>query len=147
MMSEQQFGSYLKSVRMQKSISVNQLARTSGISNAQISRIENGLRSTPKPDTIRKLAVALNVSYEEMMGQAGHVREERVHETPEWATYKDKRDFKKMLEEDGEVMFDGMPINEADRQRIMDVLTGFFWEAKQMNKQKKPRDSDILPKP
>jgi transcriptional regulator with XRE-family HTH domain len=147
MMSEAQFGSYLKSVRVQKGISVNQLALQSGISNAQISRIENGLRGTPKPKTIRKLADALKVSYEEMMDQAGHIREDRMHEAPDWATSKDKRDFKKMLEEDGEVMFDGMPINDADRQRIMDVLTGFFWEAKQMNKRKKPRDPDSSIKP
>ncbi|NHN29454.1 helix-turn-helix domain-containing protein [Paenibacillus agricola] len=146
-MGESQFGSYLKSVRLQKGISVNQLAFDSGISNAQISRIENGLRGIPKPVTIRKLAEALKVPYEEMMDQAGHIREERMHEVPAWATHKDKRDFKKMLEEDGEVMFDGMPINDADRQRIMDVLTGFFWEAKQMNKHKKPHDSDNLPKP
>jgi transcriptional regulator with XRE-family HTH domain len=146
-MSETQFGSYLKSVREQKRLSINQLALDSGISNAQISRIENGLRGIPKPETIRKLADALKVSYEEMMRQAGHMPEERMLEVPSWATYKDKRDFKKMLEEDGEVMFDGMPINDADRQRIMDVLTGFFWEAKQMNKRKKPQDSDTLPKP
>ncbi|SFL09532.1 Transcriptional regulator, contains XRE-family HTH domain [Paenibacillus sp. 1_12] len=146
-MSETQFGSYLKSVRERKKISINQLALDSGISNAQISRIENGLRGIPKPETIRKLADALKVSYEEMMSQAGHMPEERLHEIPEWATYRDKRDFKKMLEEDGEVMFDGMPINDADRQRIMDVLTGFFWEAKQMNKRTKPQNSDTPPKP
>jgi transcriptional regulator with XRE-family HTH domain len=142
MMSEADFGLYLKEVRERKGISVNQLALESGISNAQISRIENGLRGIPKPDTIRKLADALKVTYEEMMDKAGHMPEERKEEIPEWATYRDKRDFKKMLEEDGEVMFDGIPINDADKQRIMDVLTGFFWEAKHMNKRKKPTEID-----
>lgn len=94
-MSETQFGSYLKSVRERKKISINQLALDSGISNAQISRIENGLRGIPKPETIRKLADALKVPYEEMMSQAGHMPEERLNEIPEWATSRDKRDFKK----------------------------------------------------
>jgi transcriptional regulator with XRE-family HTH domain len=141
-MSGPEFGTYLKHVRESKGISVNQLALESGISNAQISRIENGLRGIPKPETIRKLAEALQLPYEEMMEKAGHMPDERQHDIPSWATSKDKRDFKKMLEEDGEIMFDGIPINDADRQRIMDVLTGFFWEAKQMNKHKKPRKSD-----
>jgi transcriptional regulator with XRE-family HTH domain len=141
-MSETDFGLYLKGVRERKGISVNQLAFDSGISNAQISRIENGLRGIPKPETIRKLADALRVPYEEMMDKAGHMPDERKDEIPAWATYKDQRDFKKMLEEDGEVMFDGIPINDADKRRIMDVLTGFFWEAKQMNKRKKPTDTD-----
>ena len=28
-------------------------------------------------------------------------------------------------------------MSKDDRQRVMDVLTGLFWEAKQMNKHKK----------
>ncbi|NOU92019.1 helix-turn-helix domain-containing protein [Paenibacillus sp. LMG 31456] len=141
-MSETEFGFYLKKARESKGISVNQLALESGISNAQISRIENGLRGIPKPETIRKLAEALQIPYEEMMGMAGHMPDDRKQDIPAWATSRDKRDFKKMLEEDGEIMFDGIPINDTDKQRIMDVLTGFFWEAKQMNKRKKPKDSD-----
>ncbi|MCR8636178.1 helix-turn-helix domain-containing protein [Paenibacillus radicis (ex Xue et al. 2023)] len=141
-MSETEFGIYLKKARESKGVSVNQLALESGISNAQISRIENGRRGIPKPETIRKLAEALQIPYEAMMEKAGHMPDDHKQEIPVWATSRDKRDFKKMLEEDGEIMFDGIPINDTDKQRIMDVLTGFFWEAKQMNKRKKPKDSD-----
>lgn len=66
--------------------------------------------------------------------------------TPEWASSKDIRDFKKMLQEDVPVMFDGVPIEGEARQRVMDVLTGLFWEAKEMNKKtygrKKKNTSD-----
>jgi len=55
-------------------------------------------------------------------------------EVPNWATSKDIRDFKKMLEDDAPVMFDGVPIEGEARQRVMDILTGLFWEAKEMNK-------------
>lgn len=47
-----------------------------------------------------------------------------------------------MLEEDDELMFDGIPLDEKDRQRIKDVLTGLFWEAKQMNKHKSPKSPE-----
>ncbi|WP_407306425.1 hypothetical protein [Desulfosporosinus sp. SB140] len=65
---------------------------------------------------------------------------------PSRATSKDKRDFKKMLEEDDDLMFDGVPIEGEDQQRIKDVLTGLFWEAKQMNKRKKNLTARTTPR-
>lgn len=135
------FGLYLKQIREQKHWSINQLAEIAGISTSQISRIENGRRGVPKPQTIEKLAKALAISYSEMMDQAGYLRPEETEQIPEWASSRDKRDFKKMLEEDGELMFDGVPLDDEDKQRIKDVLTGLFWEAKHMNK-RKPLSSD-----
>lgn len=135
-MDHSSFGSYLKQVREQKNWSINQLADLADISTSQISRIENGKRGVPKPQTIEKIARALQVPYSEMMDRAGYLRPEENEQIPDWASSKDKRDFKKMLEEDGELMFDGVPLDEEDKQRIKDVLTGLFWEAKHMNKRK-----------
>ncbi|UQZ33677.1 transcriptional regulator [Paenibacillus sp. PK3_47] len=136
------FGEFLKQLRERNGLTINQLAALAGISGSQISRIENGVRGVPKPATLRKIAEATDVSYEELMEQAGYLpdHDQGSSETaiPEWATVKDKRDFRKMLEDDGELMFDGIPLNKEDKQRIKDVLTGLFWEAKQMNKRKKP---------
>jgi hypothetical protein len=42
-------------------------------------------------------------------------------------------------------MFDGIPLDDEDKKRIKDVLTGLFWEAKQMNKRKKTNDPDERP--
>lgn len=140
---ENEFGSLLKQLREQNGMSINQLAEAAGISNSQISRMENGVRGVPKAPTIRKLAEALNTSYEELMTAAGYLEgaidlnASVAEQSPEWATPKDRRDFKKMLEEDDELMFDGIPLDQEDRQRVKDVLTGLFWEAKQMNKRKK----------
>ncbi|NQX48636.1 helix-turn-helix domain-containing protein [Paenibacillus tritici] len=138
----EEFGNYLKQLRESKGLTINQLAALAGISGAQISRIENGLRGVPKPATLRKIAEATEVSYEELMGHAGYLTE--AESSPEgpipvWATSKDKRDFRQMLEDDGELMFDGIPLNKEDKQRIKDVLTGLFWEAKQMNKRTQPK--------
>lgn len=137
---KQAFGDYMKQLRESKGLTINQLALAAGISGSQISRIENGLRGVPKPTTIRKIAEATGTSYEELMDHAGYLQEQTLFEedvVPNWATNKDKRDFRKMLEDDGELMFDGIPLDKEDKQRIKDVLTGLFWEAKQMNKRKK----------
>lgn len=145
---EHAFGPYMKQLREQQGFSINQLAEAAGISNSQISRIENGVRGVPKPATIRKIADALAVPYTDMMKQAGYIEtgsEEAYQDVPEWATYKDRRDFKKMLEDEDDLMFDGIPLDEEDKKRIKDVLTGLFWEAKQMNKRKKPDESDQRP--
>jgi HTH-type transcriptional regulator, competence development regulator len=142
---EDAFGTYLRRLREEKGLTINQLAEAAGISGSQISRIENGLRGIPKPATLRKIAEATGVPYEVLMDQAGYLQDSpSVPEEiiPEWATGKDKRDFRKMLEDDGELMFDGIPLNKEDRQRIKDVLTGLFWEAKQMNKRTKPKSAD-----
>ncbi|MFS0870696.1 helix-turn-helix domain-containing protein [Paenibacillus xylanilyticus] len=148
-MVEHAFGPYLKQLREQQSYSINQLAEAAGISNSQISRIENGVRGVPKPATIRKLAEALSVSYADMMKQAGYIEAASAvnepQDIPEWATYKDRRDFKKMLEDEDDLMFDGIPLDDEDKKRIKDVLTGLFWEAKQMNKRKKTDEPDKRP--
>ncbi|MRN57022.1 helix-turn-helix domain-containing protein [Paenibacillus monticola] len=138
-----EFGDYLKQLREAKGLTINHLATAAGISGSQISRIENGLRGVPKPDTLRKIAQAIEVSYEELMEHAGYLPQQApssVNVVPEWATSKDKRDFRKMLEDDGELMFDGIPLDQEDKQRIKDVLTGLFWEAKQMNKRKQQKN-------
>ncbi|KJD52843.1 XRE family transcriptional regulator, partial [Bacillus amyloliquefaciens] len=67
------FGERLKELREQRSLSVNQLAMYAGVSAAvAISRIENGHRGVPKPATIRKLADALKMPYEQLMDIAGY---------------------------------------------------------------------------
>lgn len=69
------FGAYLRALREKKKLSVNQLAMYSEVSAAGISRIENGKRGIPKPSTIKKLAGALKVPYEDMMQAAGYIEE------------------------------------------------------------------------
>lgn len=56
--------------------------------------------------------------------------------TPSWASKKDTRDFKKMLEEDAPVMFDGVPLDDEDKEKIMRVMEAIFWDAKKKNKRK-----------
>jgi transcriptional regulator with XRE-family HTH domain len=59
-------------------MSLRQLARLSGVSNAYISQVETGERGTPSPDVIKKLSRALNVPYEDMMKAAGHIMDPPV---------------------------------------------------------------------
>jgi len=67
------FGEYLKQLRNEKSISQRELADKSGISNAEISRIETGGRQKISPDVLRAFAPVLDVQYEELMNKAGYL--------------------------------------------------------------------------
>ena len=126
-------GSRLRQARDKKGWSQTLAAEKLGIANSTLSGYERDYRE-PDAETIKQLASLYEVPINYLMDV------EQKEEVPGWATYKDKRDFKKMLEEDEELMFDGVPLDDKDKQKIKDVLTGLFWEAKQMNKHKKKKD-------
>lgn len=123
-------GAMLIRLREDKGITQYEVAEKLGIKRARYNAWENDI-AKPRVEMLNKLANFYGVSPDYLLGF------ERPADIPAWATAKDKRDFKRMLEEDEEVMFDGVPISDIGRQRVMDVLTGLFWEAKQMNKRKK----------
>lgn len=74
------FGDHLKELREKRGFGVNQLGAYSGVSATLISKIENGHRGKPKPDTILKLAYALKVPYEELMKLAGYLEGEIIND-------------------------------------------------------------------
>lgn len=57
----------LKQQRKDQKMSQVELAQASGVSQAQISHIESGLKKNPGVITIKKLADALNVSVEKLI--------------------------------------------------------------------------------
>lgn len=66
------FGDVVKAMRKDLYLTINQLAEASGVSTAHISRLENELRSVPKPETIKKLSTVLG-NYRELMLAAGYL--------------------------------------------------------------------------
>lgn len=73
MISESQFGIHLKELRNEAGLTIRQLEEKSGVSNAYLSQLENGKRSLPSPEILKKIHEPLNVSYEELMEKAGYV--------------------------------------------------------------------------
>jgi transcriptional regulator with XRE-family HTH domain len=65
-------GEYIRSLRETKKYSQRKLGYLSKVSNATINRIENGI-SQPDPETLKKLASPLGVSYEELLYIAGYL--------------------------------------------------------------------------
>ena len=69
----EEFGGYLRRLRIAAKMSLPELARRSGVSASHLSRVETGWRSTPAPRTVQRLALALGIPVEEMLRKAGHI--------------------------------------------------------------------------
>lgn len=65
------FGEYLRRNRKDKRITLVELAKETGLSQPYLSQIENGKRNTYKPDVLRKLSVALDIPYNDIVEKAG----------------------------------------------------------------------------
>ena len=61
-------------LRLKRGMSQSELAKASGVKQSAISKIESG-KTNPKPETIRDLARALEVSYEYLAEQTGRLSE------------------------------------------------------------------------
>ncbi|MEK8133120.1 helix-turn-helix transcriptional regulator [Paenibacillus filicis] len=118
------FASKLNKLRTDKGLSQYEVADKLGIKRPRYNAWEQGI-SMPRPNMINKIADFFEVNPNFLLS---------FEDAPEWATPRDVRDIKKILEEDLPVMFDGEPISDEERQRISDLLTGYLWEAKKNNK-------------
>jgi len=67
------FGEYIKDLRTKKNLSQRDMAEMSGVSNAEISRLETGDRKKPSPLVIKAIAPCLGVSNEDLMEKAGYI--------------------------------------------------------------------------
>ncbi|MDN4600009.1 helix-turn-helix transcriptional regulator [Paenibacillus sp. F6_3S_P_1C] len=125
-------GDKLTQLRNKKTYTQDQMAELLDIKRARYNAWENNI-SKPDIEMIAKLAAIHNVSVDSLLGVEQNADGKII---PPWATSKDKRDFKRMLEEDEEVMFDGVPIADEDKEKIIRVMEAMFWDAKKKNKRK-----------
>ncbi|GAW28552.1 helix-turn-helix domain-containing protein [Carboxydocella sp. ULO1] len=106
-------GKRLKAIRLSKNMSLRELGKAAHVSHSFIADIEAG-RSRPSVDTLAALAKALNVTIAELTGD--DEPNEAMKEGPP-----SDLDLEKILLESN-VMFDGEPLDEEDKQDIIEFL-------------------------
>lgn len=121
-------GQNIKAYRKKAKLTQKDLAEKAKMSRSYLADLEAD-RYNPSVETLKTLAEVLGIKSHVLMGEVAD-----EPDAPDWATAKDKRDFKKMLEEDEPVMFDGMPVSEEDKEKIKRVMEAMFWDAKEKNK-------------
>lgn len=80
---ERSFGEYLKSLRQEQRMSLREVERESGVSNAYLAQIERGDRRPPSPEILKKLAPVYNVAVRDLLKAAGYWDEDRPSLTEE----------------------------------------------------------------
>jgi len=65
-------GVYLRSLRDTMGLSLREVERKSGVSNAVLSQIESGQVKRPSPTTLYKLSQLYGVPYEDLMARSGY---------------------------------------------------------------------------
>ncbi|MEF3312358.1 helix-turn-helix transcriptional regulator [Paenibacillus sp. GYB004] len=114
----------------ERDITKYRLAKESKVPYTTLTKILDGTTKNPQIDSLQQIADYFGKPVDYFID-----KEERP--APEWATAKDKRDFKKFLVDDADIMFDGVPMSEESKQRILGYVEAMFWDAKKQNKRKK----------
>ncbi|GIQ62116.1 hypothetical protein PACILC2_06840 [Paenibacillus cisolokensis] len=130
-------GENIKKLRNRYGLSQQELAEIAGVTNKAVSAWENGHKE-PRMGTIEKIANHFGLRKSSLIEDGGMDAEWAASSAsaPSWASSRDKRDFKRMLEEDAPVMFDGVPLDDEDKEKVLKVMEAIFWDAKKKNKRK-----------
>lgn len=88
-MSIDDFGHFLRKMRMERGLSLNQFAKASGISSAYVSLIERCLKPPPSEEVIKKMADVLEIKVDILKGYDQRTIAKRrlqsaIESPPEW---------------------------------------------------------------
>lgn len=127
------FNERLKELREKNNFTQEQLAKLSGVSSRMIQRYEYGT-SRPRLDAAEKIAHALNVTTDELLGSS----ERFVAEDADKYGVKDVRQAKELTDELSD-LFTGGELEEEDMDAMMKAIQDAYWIAKEKNKKYMPQ--------
>jgi transcriptional regulator with XRE-family HTH domain len=70
-----QLSEVLRRLREAKGLSLRQVEKKTGVSNAYLSQIETGKIGEPSPHILHKLSEVYEISYQDLMKLAGYIKE------------------------------------------------------------------------
>ncbi len=133
----------LKQLRESKNMTLEELAKKSGVGRGTIGDIETGKnKSTVK--TLGKLAVAMNLSKEEKNKLDSAFLGRDITEIDPRVLTLNKREmsqFDKTMEE-ASLFFNDETVSEEDKQKMVLAISKLFFESKEINKDKYRKNKD-----
>lgn len=91
------FGEEVKNIRKDKKMTLKELSERSKITESYLSRIENGKRGIPHPETVKRIAKGLSVSHTLMLEKAGYLEEGEYDRRIDMAKEFNDPEFQKKL--------------------------------------------------
>lgn len=116
-------GSKLKALRSKKHLSQEEMSNVLGIKRARYNAWENNI-ANPDLEMTKKLADFHRVTTDYLLRDA--IESYSSESAPRTAI----RDFRAFMSADGLVIFDGMPMSDEDKQRIIGFVESMFWDVK-----------------
>lgn len=127
------FSERLKSLREEKGLTQVQLSSLAGITSRQIQKYEAG-SARPRLDAVEKLAKALNVTPDTLLGNA----ETLVVQAAEKYGPRGAKQAEQLTEE-VRGLFAGGEMAEEDMDIMMKAIQDAYWIAKEKNKKYTPK--------
>ena len=127
------FNERLKELREKNNLTQEQLAKNSGISSRMIQRYEYGT-SRPRLDAAEKIAKALNVTTDELLGNADMLV---ARASDKYGARGAKQ--AQQLTEELTGLFAGGDMAEEDMDLMMKAIQDAYWIAKEKNKRFAPK--------
>lgn len=125
------FGEKLKSVRKAAGLTQTELGEATGISLRTICLYENGKMYPRKRENYKKLADALNVDVQYLMGED----EGFVLKAGEEYGIRGAKQAEKLIS-DMSALYAGGELSEADKDAVMKALQDIYWQSKARNVEK-----------
>ncbi|MBP1905296.1 transcriptional regulator with XRE-family HTH domain [Paenibacillus turicensis] len=120
-------GKRIKELRKAKKYTQEFIGSKLNMGRSNFGHIEND-RVTPSAEDLEKIADILETTTDYLLGRNNLIVSESRE--PYNITSDELNDLKEILLSKGEVKFDGVLLDENKKQRVMDILTGLFWENK-----------------
>ena len=126
-----QIGAFLQSRRKIYSMTQAELAGKLGISSSAVGMYEQGRRE-PDNDTMLRLCDVFDISADDLLGQTKKPGKSVTRELSEVFD-----EFTQFLSAQQSLMFDGVPLNDDDKSKIVDAIKVVAAIAKQQQSTKR----------
>lgn len=123
-------GDLVKQFRKERGFTQKELADKVSLTSQVISNIERNYTSVSAED-LTNIAKALGVTPNELLDNESH-----LENAPDWATRDDLIQLEEMLKSNIPMAYNGVELNDEDKERINAVLTQVFWERLKEQKDK-----------
>jgi len=115
-----QIGERIKELRKRKHWTQDELAHLLEVAPSSVGSYERGSRQ-PTIENLIRMSIYFNVSLDYLLCQT---EDERTLANFKKEDSKDLKDFLR----DQAVMFTGLELSEQDKEKILHILTGLFWD-------------------
>src|SRR5690625_322240 len=129
-------GEFFRQKRMEKNLSIRQLAKYTSISPAYISQIENGYRKNPTPHVLKSLCEGLGIDFEQFLIETEQLSKTELKERSRFyeqyiaSTDEENKerwgempiDLEELLASNVELRYNAKLLNEQQRKKIKLIL-------------------------